>query len=422
MPDIQWETISRTIKDRAYRTLAEARITDEYFSEDNTPVFAWMRDHWTRYGESPSETAYYREFPADQLVDTPEPMAYYIDELREAYRYERINMMLDGIKDPLQNHDTAIVLKLVASGLESIHTDVADLLDDTLTETMEERVDYYDNLSTQRGLLGWPTGFPSMDQATAGLQNGQLVTLVGLQKVKKSMLLMCMNIAAHQAGARTLFASFEMNNTEQATRHDALRANISLTRLQRGKYTAEERKRLIRTMHELDGMQPLVLVHDPAGTTTVSALAAKIALHHPDVVYIDGTYMMDAEGVSAEPGSPQALTSITRSLKRLAQRSEIPIVQTTQALSWKAKRHLTLDSIGYSSSFAQDSDVIFGVEEVKEQDGQVSEHELLLRIIASRNCPRKDVRLGINLEYGSIEELDEISYGSDDGVEDEGAE
>ena len=49
--------------------------------------------------------------------------------------------------------------------------------------------------------------------------------------------------------------------------------------------------------------------------------------------------MDDEQG---EPkGSPQALTNITRSLKRLAQRFDIPIVGTTQVLSWKiGLRHL----------------------------------------------------------------------------------
>ena len=417
MPDIQWEIISRAIKDRAFQALADARITADYFSEDNLPVYEWMREHWSKYDESPSEQAYQREFPADLLVDTPEPLAYYIDELREAYRYERIGMVLDSIKDPLQNHDTLIVLKLIAGGLENIHTDVAELLDSSGHDTAARRVDYYDTISTRKGLLGYPTGFPSMDQATAGLQKGQLVTLVGLQKVKKSMLLMCMNIAANQAGALTMFVSFEMSDTEQWTRHDALRANISLTRLQRGQHTPDERKRLIRMMHEHGERPDVIMVHDPAGTTTVSAISAKISQYHPDVVFIDGTYMMDAEGISADQGTPQALTNITRSLKRLAQNRSIPIVQTTQALSWKAKKHLTLDAIGYSSSFAQDSDVIFGVEEVKEADGTVSDQELLLRIIASRNCPRRDVRLGTMLEYGSITELDAIEFEADDNLD-----
>src|SRR5215469_16801065 len=129
VPDIQEETLSCCIRVRGFQALAEARITSEYFTEDNAAVFDWMREHWSKYGESPSQAAYDRAYPDDPLVPTAEPLAYYIDELREAYRYVRISAMLDGIKDPLQNHDTGIVLKLMAAGLESIHTDVADLVD-----------------------------------------------------------------------------------------------------------------------------------------------------------------------------------------------------------------------------------------------------------------------------------------------------
>ena len=132
-------------------------------------------------------------------------------------------------------------------------------------------------------------------------------------------------------------------------------------------------------------------------------------------MFIDGTYMMESEQ-DVPQGSPQALTSITRSLKQLADRAEIPIVQTTQALSWKAKRGvLSLDSIGYSSSFAQDSDVIFGVEEVKEE-GEAKPNDLKLRIIASRNCPIHDVMLLVDLDHGSIMETEEIEYKDDDDM------
>jgi len=232
------------------------------------------------------------------------------------------------------------------------------------------------------------------------------------------MLLMCMNIAAHNAGATTMFISFEMTDQEQRTRHDALRAGISLTHLQHPAAMEDwEWKKLSRMMHTVEGMQHMWLIHDPGRTTTVSAIAAKIALHRPDVVFIDGTYLMDSEE-DVPQGSPQALTSITRALKQLASRTEIPIVQTTQALSWKAKRGvLSLDSIGYSSSFAQDSDVIFGVEEVKE-DGQPKPNDLVLRIIASRNCPVHNVMLLVDLDHGSIMETEEIEYDQDDDMTD----
>jgi len=419
MPDIEYQTICRTLQDRNFDALAQARITTAFFLDpDNAAMFDWMREHWNRYGESPSEDAFHREYPADDLIETLEPLAYYIDELRDQRRAALLQDSLDAIKDPLKNGDTDIAVKLLSAGLDGLHQEVSELLDQDAVATQEDQMEMFRSLASNPGISGWPTGFPSMDRATWGLQAGQLVTLVGLQKVKKSMLLMCMNIAAHDAGARTMFVSFEMTNQEQITRYNALRAGISLTHLQHPSAMEEwEWRKLSRMMHGVkdEHPQPMIFVHDPGRTTTVSAIAAKIAIHRPQAVFIDGTYMMESEQ-DVPQGSPQALTSITRSLKQLADRCEIPIVQTTQALSWKAKRGvLSLDSIGYSSSFAQDSDVIFGVEEVKE-DGQPKPNDLVLRIIASRNCPIHNVMLMVDLDHGVIIETEEVEYESDDDM------
>ena len=416
--DVEWAALSKVIEVGGFNAVAEElHIGVSFFLDpDNISVFKWMHDHWSEWGTTPGEDAFHHEFPEYALIETPEPLGYYLDELREQHRFSLVNEMLDGVKEPLRRGDSMVAIKLLNSSLEGIHTEVADLHDEDLTKTTKERLAYYERLETMTGIQGLPTGFPTMDLATSGLQKEQLVTLVGLQKTYKSMLLMCMNIACHEAGYRTLFASFEMSTREQSTRHDALRAGISLTRTQSGKMNPKEKDKLRRMMHYLEDLSPLTFIHDPAATTTVSALAAKITQYKPDVAFIDGTYLMDSEIPGVEPNSPQALTSITRSLKRLAQRIEIPIVQTTQALTWKSRKGLTLDSIGYSSSFAQDSDVIFGVEEVKDSD----DREILLRIIAARNCPRKDVRLALDWEHGVIAETGEISFGADDLLDEDG--
>jgi replicative DNA helicase len=420
MPDIEYQTICRTLQERNFDALAHARITTAFFLDpDNAAMFNWARDHWAKYGESPSEEAFHREYPADNLIETPEPLAYYIDELRDQRKYAMLTDMLDGVKDSLINQDSDIAVRLLATGLEGIQLEVTELLDEPLND-WEERMDYYRDLTTRKGLLGWPTGFPSMDQATSGLQKGQLVTLAGNPKVKKSLLLMWMMVAANQAGARTMYISFEMSNREQHTRHDALRAGISLSHLQAPAQMLDwEWKKLQRMMHELEDRPTLTLVHDPTSTTTVSAIRAKVAQHRPNAVYIDGAYMMDCEDPGITPNSAQALTSITRSLKRLAQQADVPICQTTQALTWKTPRgKLSLNSIGYSSSFGQDSDVVFGVEATRDGEGQTNDNEALLRILASRNCSPRDVMLLVDLDHGSIMETGEIEYEEDDDVRD----
>ena len=152
-------------------------------------------------------------------------------------------------------------------------------------------------------------------------------------------------------------------------------------------------------------MHPYLMSEDVSSLTTVSAIAGKLQQHKPDVLFIDGVYLMDDE--NGEPkGSPQALTNITRSLKRLAQRFDIPIIGTTQVLGWKLgnrkSRQITADSIGYTSSFAQDSDLVVGVE----SDPDI-EDQAILRVVLARTAPKGEVRIKwdwANMDFSEVEE------------------
>ena len=70
---------------------------------------------------------------------------------------------------------------------------------------------------------------------------------------------------------------------------------------------------------------------DITATTTPSGLSGKIDEHRPDIVFVDGIYLMENEA-GHQPGTAQAYTSLSRSMKRLAQRTGCPVVGTMQAL------------------------------------------------------------------------------------------
>jgi hypothetical protein len=102
------------------------------------------------------------------------------------------------------------------------------------------------------------------------------------------------------------------------------------------------------------------------------------------------------DSVTGESNTPQALTNITRGLKRVAQKFQIPVIITTQTLLWKMKGgKVSADSIGYSSSFFQDSDVILGLDPV-EGNGAVRS----LRIVQSRNSEPKDTSITWDWDKG----------------------
>jgi hypothetical protein len=60
---------------------------------------------------------------------------------------------------------------------------------------------------------------------------------------------------------------------------------------------------------------------------------------------------------------------------------------------------VTADSIGYSSSFFQDSDVIFGLEPVPDVEDMRN-----FKIVASRNCGPQEVSMVWNWETGCFHE------------------
>jgi replicative DNA helicase len=190
-----------------------------------------------------------------------------------------------------------------------------------------------------------------------------------------------------------------MSNVEQQHRHDAMRAKIAHSRLVRGALKTDEEARYQKMLKRMDGMHNFYLT-DSVSATTVSALSAKVEKLQPDIVFVDGVYLMIDE-ITGEANSPQALTNITRALKRMAQKYQKPVVITTQVLLWKMKnKNVSADAIGYSSSFFQDSDVILGLSRPDEED----DTSRLLRIVASRNSGPAETELLWDWEEGKFEE------------------
>jgi replicative DNA helicase len=269
-----------------------------------------------------------------------------------------------------------------------------------LTDQPMERYNSYLNVKTRpNGLLGMATGFQVMDLATAGLQGGQLITIIAPPKTGKSVLAMQMAVNVHNDGWVPAFQSFEMSNTEQEHRHDAMRAHISINRLVRGCLKPAEEASYQKMLTDIETMHHFYLT-ESISAYSVSQLSLKMEKLRPNILFVDGVYLMTDE-ISGERGTPIALRNITQSLKRVAQKFDIPVVQTTQVLNSKVRGgQITADSIAFSSSFHQDSDVIFALQRQDEED----DSSRLLKIVASRNTGPAEVELLWDWEEGKFQE------------------
>jgi replicative DNA helicase len=393
--DNEHRLVSKVIRDRDIVPALSRGIHDSWFlDEENKKVWSFVRKHYSEYREVPTATTVKDHYPNYKVLDVQDTVEYLLDTMVDFRRRLLTRQGLENAVELLQdnNHDAALlameqaIAKVNEQGVLGTH-------EVDLSKNTEERYEDYKALQNKT-FLGIPTGFEKIDEATAGLQGGQLITIIAPPKTGKSQIALQMAINVHTLSKVPMFQSFEMNNHEQQQRHDAMRSNISHGRLRRGKLLPAEEARYIDMLNDMEKQHPFHLV-DAVNGITVSALSAKIEQCSPDIVFVDGVYLMMDE-ITGEMNTPQAITNITRALKRLAQKINKPIVITTQTLLWKMRAgKVTADSIGYSSSFFQDSDVILGLEPVEED-----EEIRLLKIVQSRNCPPSETAITWRWETG----------------------
>lgn len=379
--DNEHRLVSKVIGDREIVSVIERGIKDDWIVDDDLRrVWKFVREHYTTYREVPSVVAVVDNFPNFKCIKVEDTIEYLIDKMVE---FRRRTITRNGIENvvhevDINNHEGALLemSKTVAmvneQGVQgTTHMDI--------TKDPDKFWQEYENVQGSK-LLGVPTGFDKIDLATAGLQGGQLITIIAPPKTGKSQLALRMAANVHEAGMVPMFQSFEMNNHEQSQRYLAMTAHLNSTDYRVGKLKADEEDRLLKRLDDLKTEQPFHLV-DAVNGLTIDALMAKVEQLNPNIVFVDGVYLM-LDQVTGEANTPQALTNITRGLKRMAQRLNIPVVISTQTLLWKMRGgKVSADSIGYSSSFFQDSDVILGLEPVEEDDRKRN-----LRVVQARNC------------------------------------
>ena len=400
--DNELRLLSRAVRTRDIAPLLEAGVQDSwFFTDDNRAVWQFLKNHWTKYSEVPTAVTLKDNFPTYRLLAVEDTLEYLLDQLIEYRKRQSIIEVVQNSAEQIAGGDHNAAIDLMGQGLAKINDEGTTKSTDInlAVDPMDRFTEYMAVKTRPNGLLGMATGFSTIDQATAGLQPEQLVTIIAPAKTGKSILALQMAINIHEDGFVPMFQSFEMTNFEQQRRHDAMRAKIANSRLMRGTLTPPEELKYKDALTRMATMHNFYLT-DSHSSLTLGGISLKIDKLRPDVVFIDGVYLMTDER-TGERGTPQALTNLTRDLKTLAQKKKIPIVLTTQTLPWKTKKgRVTADSIGYSSSFIQDSDVILSLQRQDAEDDSSRE----LKIELSRNCGPATADLLWDWEAGRFEE------------------
>ncbi|NDA61961.1 MAG: hypothetical protein EBX50_07955, partial [Chitinophagia bacterium] len=281
--DNELRLISRAIRTRDISAALEYGLKEDWFYvEENRAVWNFILNHWTKYQEVPTAVTVKDNFPTYRLLAVDDSIEYLLDQLVEYRRRQKTIEIIQDAADLISNGDHSTALSKMSTGIAKIADEgIGSSRDVDLTNSPLERYDEYLAVKTRpNGLIGMSTGFTLIDQATAGLQPGQLVVIIAPPKTGKSIIALQTAVNLHNDGFVPMFQSFEMSSHEQQTRHDAMRANISHARLTRGVLKVDEEVRYQRMLTKMESMHKFYLTDGPAADT-ISGLAAKIEKIQP---------------------------------------------------------------------------------------------------------------------------------------------
>jgi replicative DNA helicase len=255
-------------------------------------------------------------------------------------------------------------------------------------------------LDPSKRIKGISTGFTKFDEFTGGLHGGDLFILAARPSMGKTAL--ALNMAQHAALKlkKTIAVfSLEMSRESLLTRMLCAAARVDSHRFRAGYLTADERRKLNHSLHEL--VEAPLFIDDTAGLHLMDMHAKLRRLKSErgsvDLVIVDYLQLMSGRG--RFENRVQEVSALSRGMKLLAKELNVPMMvlsQLSRAVETRQGDHRPqLSDLRESGSIEQDADVVGFIfrEEVYHRDREDLRGLAELIIAKQRNGPVGTVNL-----------------------------
>lgn len=260
----------------------------------------------------------------------------------------------------------------------------------TLGESCQQVLDEImkrQNGDDQTGCLS--TGFPDLDHMLGGFREGQMIVLAARPAMGKSAL--GLNIARNvlKAGKGVLFISLEMSHSEMTERLLSSETGVNGHDITSGKVSEQQRFEL-STCAEAISRNRLFYLDNKYSIADITA-KARLAYRKHGVRFVVADYLqlVDAEskrGMLRE----QAVSSVSRELKRLAMELKIPVLvlsQLNREVEKRDDKRPKLSDIRESGAIEQDANVVLFLHRPDAYDAEDRPGQAELIIAKNRTGP-----------------------------------
>jgi replicative DNA helicase len=240
---------------------------------------------------------------------------------------------------------------------------------------------------------GIETGLDAIDGYIGGFEPGELITIAGRPGHGKSALAGTIAINLSQKGKKILIFSLEMGMGELAGRFVSRLANVPGDVMKRpARMTAGQKAAIQKGMDELHALPITINTQESLTPGDIASTAARVKRGAGlDAVIVDYLQLMSSGRKGDAGNRVQEISYITRTLKNLAKRLELPIILLSQLSRANEKekgrdgrpRLPQLTDLRDSGSIEQDSNTVLLLQRELDQ-GELSQ-KTAVNIAKQRN-------------------------------------
>lgn len=379
--------------------LTEESISPRLFTGTYRNVFEFIQKYVVEHGEIPPMSVVKKYYPAVQFPEKSKlkrtKLKWWGQELRQKYKHNTLAEAIEKMIEQIERKDPDKALAIIKGTISDLEMVASKTRDIDFTKAAKLLKQEYRRVEKSKGLVGLPTLFPSLDRTLGGLDKEQLTVIIARTNVGKTWLLLAILYNIWKQGFTVALGTREMSEKQLLIRLASLHSGISHARIRLGLLTKEEKKRYFKALSELSKRKnPFIIFYVNGG---IAYLRAKVEEIRPDILGVDGMYLMDDD----ENGSTEweRVTNISRGLKHLAQVCRIPIIGTTQANRATSKKTgPEVDNISYSDAVGQDADNVLGLNQTEEMK---NDREMEVRVLKARDSGK--CRMMITWDFENME-------------------
>jgi KaiC/GvpD/RAD55 family RecA-like ATPase len=334
------------------------RVNPLLLSEHEKQHVLWVKEYVLKYGAMPTLERFCDEFKFFVPVKSADPCADIFDRLvvdkRNVFFKQFINTHHKEINDgadPAEMIDRLIKAMTMQNGLLA-----------SISEY--DRTVYFTAINSIR------YGIDLIDEATGGLVGGDLAWIVGRPGSGKTTLMDWMITNWSLQGRKILYISNENSSQNVVPKLDSIFAGWNPIKHRTRSWDDVDKLKIKLIQHILMSLGVEIIVPEAPALST-AAVAALIDEVKPDIVAIDGVYLM-SEASNAGQRDWKDAAAVSSNLKRLARKTGIPIIGVIQANKEAEGANVTRGSIAHTDAYLQDADAVISINMVDgKSSGQV---------------------------------------------------